>query len=75
MSNEAQIIACTVTVKNGMLQIAEIKVIRSEEILRTERESLQRGHRSLQRLPQGEADLLTGETIGKDISGTRMETK
>jgi hypothetical protein len=55
-------------------QTAEIEVLRPEEIVREEDRLFQKAESLLARLPFDEIDLLIVDRIGKDISGSGMDT-
>ena len=55
-------------------QTSEIKVLRPDVIIREERVLLERARSLMPRLPLDEIDLLIVDQIGKEISGTGMDT-
>jgi hypothetical protein len=61
-------------VENAYDETARIEAVRPEEFERREEEMLVLAKRWLARLPFREADLLVVDEIGKDISGSGMDT-
>lgn len=61
-------------IENGLDQTAWIEAIAPEDLLARERELLQQATMLLPRLPFQTADLLIIDRIGKEISGTGMDT-
>ncbi len=61
-------------VENAYDETARIEAVRPEEFERREEEMLVLAKRWLPRLPFREADLLVVDEIGKDISGSGMDT-
>jgi len=55
-------------------QTADVKVLQPEEIVREESVLLERARSLMPRLPLNEIDLLIVDEIGKEISGTGMDT-
>jgi hypothetical protein len=62
------------TLENGYDETAEVHAWEPEEIEAQERKLLQRNKRLLPRLPFDEIDVLIVERMGKEISGTGMDT-
>lgn len=61
-------------VENALDQTALIEAIRPADLLRRETELLEIARRQLPRLPVDDLDLLIVDQLGKDISGTGMDT-
>jgi hypothetical protein len=68
------ILAGIAVVENGYDQTARIAAVRSEEILEREKELLVLAKQLLPRLPFRQIDLLLVDRIGKNISGTGLDT-
>ena len=62
------------TVENGYGHVAELHVLRREEILTKEPEYLQSAWKRMPRIALDTIDLLVVNEIGKEISGTGMDT-
>ncbi len=60
--------------ENGREETAAIVPVRPGEMIATERRLLERAREMLPRLPVGELDLLVVDQMGKNISGTGMDT-
>ncbi len=71
---ECKIVAGLAIVENGYDETALIAAIRPEEIEEREKELLRLATRLLPRLPFREVDILVIDEIGKNISGTGMDT-
>ena len=70
----APIFCAIALVEDQHHQTAEIEVIRPENIVREEDRLFQKAQSLLARLPFDEIDLLIIDRIGKDISGSGMDT-
>lgn len=62
------------TIENGYGRLAELHVSRKDEILETEPEYLKRAFSKMARIALDEIDVLIVGKIGKEISGTGMDT-
>jgi hypothetical protein len=71
---ECKIAGGLAIVENGYDETALIEAVRPEEIEAREKELLRLATRLLPRLPFREADILVIDEIGKNISGTGMDT-
>jgi len=69
-----RIVAGLAIVENGYEQTARIEAIRPEDFEPRERELLGLARRLMARLPFEEVDVLLVDRIGKDISGTGMDS-
>ena len=72
--SKLNIICAVATVENAYGDIAELDVLRKNEILSKEPELLKKAWMLLPRLPSDDIDVLIVDEIGKDISGTGMDT-
>lgn len=70
----APILLGIATLENGNEETAEIVALRPEEIEAGEKRLLRKNKRHYPMLPLDEIDLLIVDRIGKDISGTGMDT-
>ena len=70
----APIIMGLAIVENAYHEIAIIKALRPDEIEREEMKLLEEAKRLMARIPFKEIDVLIIDEIGKDISGTGMDT-
>lgn len=61
-------------VENAFDEVAHIEAIEAEQILNREPELLELARRRMPRLPFDQADLVMIDRIGKNISGTGMDT-
>ncbi len=61
-------------VENGRKETALVEAVRPEQFLARERELLKLARQWMARLPFRQVDLLIVDEIGKDISGTGMDT-
>jgi len=68
------IVAGLAVVENGYDQTARIEAIRPDDFLERERELLVLARRLMARLPFDDVDVLLVDRIGKDISGTGMDS-
>jgi hypothetical protein len=71
---ECKIVAGLAIVENGYDETAQITAVRAEEIEEREKELLRVATRLMPRLPFREVDVLVIDEIGKNISGTGMDT-
>jgi len=71
---DCKILAGVAVVENGYDETAQITAVRPEEFEEREKELLHRATQLLPRLPFREVDLLILDEIGKNISGTGMDT-
>lgn len=62
------------TVENGYNHVAELHVLRKEEVLEKEPQLLEAAWKRMPRLPLDTIDMLIVNEIGKEISGTGMDT-
>ena len=62
------------TIENGYSRVAELHVLRREEILLKEPEYLQAAWKRMPRIALDTIDVLVVNEIGKEISGTGMDT-
>jgi hypothetical protein len=62
-------------VENELHQLAAIRAARPEEIAGVEEQTLEMARRLVARLPFSELDLLVVDEMGKNISGSGMDTK
>jgi hypothetical protein len=69
-----RIVAAVGIVENAYEQTATIKAVRPQDIETIEKELLQKAAEWMPRLPFDDADLLMIDEIGKNISGTGMDT-
>jgi hypothetical protein len=72
--SQCKILAGLAIVENGYDETAHIAAVRPEEIETREKELLQMAARLMPRLPFREVDVLVIDEIGKNISGTGMDT-
>ena len=72
--NHCQIVAGLAIVENGFEQTALIEAVRPEEIVTREPELLRLSSQWMARLPFEQVDVLIIDEIGKNISGTGMDT-
>jgi len=70
----APIILGLAIVENAYHEIAVVRALKPEEIEREEERLLQEAKRLLARIPFKEIDVLIIDELGKDISGTGMDT-
>jgi hypothetical protein len=70
----APVVAGFAIIEDGYHQASKIKGIPADQIERTEEGLLEESKRVMPRLPVKELDLLIIEQIGKNISGTGMDT-
>jgi hypothetical protein len=61
-------------IENAYGNVADIKAIKSEEIIKAEPELKKESSRLMAKLPFKDIDLLIIDEMGKDISGTGMDT-
>ena len=61
-------------IENAYGNVADIKVIKSEEFIKAEPELKKEASRLMAKLPFKDIDLLIIDEMGKDISGTGMDT-
>ncbi|HRU05323.1 MAG TPA: hypothetical protein P5137_06060, partial [Candidatus Brocadiia bacterium] len=61
-------------IENAQHQVAQVRAVAGQNLLAEEPEILRLAKRLLPRLPVAEVDLLVVDRIGKDVSGTGMET-
>ena len=61
-------------IENAYGNVADIKVIKSEEFIKAEPELKEESSRLMAKLPFKDIDLLIIDEMGKDISGTGMDT-
>ena len=61
-------------IENAYGNVADIKAIKSEEIIKAEPELKKESSRLMAKLPFNDIDLLIIDEMGKDISGTGMDT-
>jgi hypothetical protein len=71
---DCKILAGVAIIENGYDETALIAAVRPEELEAREKELLRRATELLPRLPFREVDLLILDEIGKNISGTGMDT-
>ncbi|MEX2140211.1 MAG: lactate racemase domain-containing protein [Pirellulales bacterium] len=71
---ECKIVAGLAVIENGYDETAQITAVRPEEIEEREKELLLVATRLMPRLPFREVDILVIDEIGKNISGTGMDT-
>jgi hypothetical protein len=71
---QCKIVAGVGVVENGYDETAQITAVRAEEIEAREKELLQVATQLMPRLPFREVDILVVDEIGKNISGTGMDT-
>ena len=71
---KCKIVAGLAIVENGYDRTAHIAAVLPDELQRREKELLVMAKRLLPRLPFSRADLLLIDRIGKDISGTGLDT-
>jgi lactate racemase-like protein len=71
---QCKIVAGLAIVENGYDETAQITAVRPEELEERERELLALATRLMPRLPFREVDVLVVDEIGKNISGTGMDT-
>jgi hypothetical protein len=69
-----KIIAGIGIVENSYDKVMDIKAFLPEDIVNGEKELLQKARRSMPKLPVDNLDVLIVESIGKNISGTGMDT-
>ena len=72
--SKLNILCAVATVENAYGSIAELEVLRKDEILSKEPELLKKAWELMPRLPADDIDVLVVDEIGKDISGTGMDT-
>lgn len=72
--SQINLIAAVATMENAYGDIAELEVLRKDEILLKEPTLLKRAKELMPKLPSNEIDVLIVDEIGKDISGTGMDT-
>jgi len=70
----AQILCGVGILENGYDETAEIVALKPEEFESEEKRLLQKANRLIAKLPFDEMDILIVDVIGKDISGTGMDT-
>ncbi len=70
-----KILAGLAVVENELHQIAAIRAVRHENLFAVEEETLQLARRLVARLPFTQLDLLIVDEMGKNVSGTGMDTK
>lgn len=68
------LICAVATVENAYGEIAKLEVLDKDEILVKEPKLLEKAKQLMPRLPSDEIDVLIVDEIGKDISGTGMDT-
>ena len=68
------IVCAVATVENAYGKIAQLDVLKKDEIMKAEPQMLKRAWELMPRLPAEEIDVLIVEEVGKDISGTGMDT-
>ena len=71
---ECNVVGCLAIVENGYEQTAMIQAVRPDEIGPKEHELLQMSKQWMARLPFDKIDVLIIDEIGKNISGTGMDT-
>jgi len=69
------VIACVGLVENGIGEIAEIEVFSKDKSLEKEKLLLLKAKSMTAKLPSENIDILIVDEIGKEISGTGMDTK
>ncbi len=72
--SKLNILCAVATVENAYGSIAELEVLRKDEILSKEPKLLKKAWELMPSLPADEIDVLIVDEIGKDISGTGMDT-
>ena len=72
--SKLNILCAVATVENAYGAIAELDVLRKSEILSKEPEFLKKAWELMPSLPADDIDVLVVDEIGKDISGTGMDT-
>ena len=68
------ILCAVATIEDAFGSIAELAVLRKDEIMRQEPILLKKARALMPKLPSDNIDVLVVEEIGKDISGTGMDT-
>lgn len=68
------IICAIATIENGCNQVSDIFVLNKDEIIEEEPKILEKSKRLMPRIYLDEIDVLIVKEIGKDISGTGMDT-
>lgn len=68
------LIAAVATVENACGNISELELLNKDEIILKEPKLLKRAKELMPKLPSNEIDVLIIDEIGKDISGTGMDT-
>ncbi len=72
--SKLNILCAVATVENAYGNISELDLLRKDEILSKEPELLKKAWELIPRLPADDIDVLIVDEIGKDISGTGMDT-
>lgn len=72
--SQINLVATVATVENAYGDIAELEVLSKDEILLQEPKLLKKAKKLMPKLPSDEIDVLIVDEIGKDISGTGMDT-
>lgn len=72
--SKINLVAAVATVENAYGDIAELEVLLKDEILVKESTLLEKAKELMPKLPSDEIDVLIVDEIGKDISGTGMDT-
>lgn len=72
--NKVNIVCAVAAVENAYGRIAQLEVLKKEEIMKKEPDMLKRAWQLMPKLPADEIDVLIIDEIGKDISGTGMDT-
>lgn len=70
-----KVLGALAVVENEVHQVASVRAARPEDIAPVEEECLELARRLVPRLPFPKLDLLIVDEIGKNISGTGMDTK
>lgn len=72
--NTAPILCGIGILENGYDETAEIKALKPENMLREEKALLKKAKKNIAGLPFDDADILMIDMVGKNISGTGMDT-
>ena len=72
--SKVNVVCAVASVENAYGEVASIDVLKRDEIMSVEPELLKKARSLMPKLPIDKLDVLVVEQIGKDISGTGMDT-